>query len=163
MRIFNSTWNNSIPSHKAHAGTGEISVAANFKRGHGWNEWNGTPVQVIDDNDETNTTAKRALVGLHRHEANQEAWKIERGRYLLANGVAKVVPGLYDSLRPLEDLKDIHTTPQFDAKGGWMEFREVIPGDKVTIVPNGDLGTVFFHGLAGLTGRGIFETIGRQN
>lgn len=158
-----SYWNNPISSFSAHAGTGNISIATLLSGENGWDQWNGTLVKPILSFADRNTMKAGALVGLHRHEANQEIYLIESGQAEMVMGVAARVSDSYKTMRPWDEKGEKKETDEFAAQGGWKETRFLNPAEAAIIVPSPtDKNTVYFHGINARTDV-VFWTMGSRN
>lgn len=158
-----SYWNNKIDSYSAHGGSGVIQVSTTLNQGLGWDKWKGTQVRPVLDYIERNTTEAGAEIGLHRHEQNQEIWSVERGRYVVINGVAERNGGNYPVQRKWASSGTLQDTEEFQAQGGWMETRFLTPGQFSIIVPSSaNPNSVYHHGIRSLSD-GVFWTLGAKN
>lgn len=156
-------WNNPIEGYSAHAGSGSISVATYFDAEKGWTEWNGQRVAPELAYIERNTLSADAVIGLHRHERNQEIWQVERGLFVVHNGMAARAAPTISNERPWDGTGKLVRTDEFPARGGWIESRHLGPGELSMIVPNPKQNdNVQFHGIRALT-EGVFWTMGKKN
>lgn len=156
-------WNNPIEGYSAHAGSGAISVETLFDAEKGWKVWNGQVVGPELGYIERNKLEKDAVIGLHRHERNQEVWQVESGLFVVHNGMAARSGPNASVERPWDSAGKMVRTDQFPARGGWIESRHLGPGELSIIVPNPNQSdNVQFHGIRAVTD-GIFWTMGKKN
>lgn len=159
----NSYWNNAIDPYSAHAGAGAIKVATATDTSIGWSQWGGTLVKPSLTFIERNTTPL-ATVGLHRHEMNQELYFAEQGAFVAVHGVAQRSSDPYQVKRKWDSNGTVQETTEFQASGGWMESRHLLPGDVFIVVPNpSNAATVYHHGIRGLSDESVFWTMGTKN
>lgn len=160
-------WNNPTEPYMAHAGqgkNGDLSVANMMSGEKEWDVWNGVVVKPLLNFVDRNTMKKGSDVGLHRHEANQEAYLIESGEGEMYMGVAERKGDNYTARRPFEKDGTLKDVEEFVAKGGWMEIRNLVAGDIAIIVPDpAKKDTVFYHGMRALTSDVVFWTMGSRN
>lgn len=156
-------WNNPISAYSAHAGSGDIKVANAMKGELKWDTWQGTLVQPTLSFVDRNTMGADAVIGLHRHENNQEVYFMESGKAVMRAGIAPRSSGDYKTDRVFEANGKTEETTQFDAKGGWIESRTLSASELSVIVPKaGNAGTVYFHGIQALEDV-VFWTMGTKN
>lgn len=159
----NHYWNHRIDSFLAHAGSGGIAVANGSSGETGLDRWNGVLVQPQISFMDRNRLSEGAVIGLHRHQRNQEMWIVESGSVEVSNGMASRVSGYYQVGRQVDGKGTISEVPEFKASGGWLETRHLEPGEYAVIVPDPqqeDL--VCFHGLRALSRASTF-TLGTKN
>lgn len=160
-----SYWTNEIDPVLAHNGEGSISVSTMLAAENTWEQMNGVLVQPNVSFVERNTLAAGSRIGLHRHEKNQEMYFIEEGRLMMSMGMAKKSSDIYEVTRTFDSLGNSFKTQEFEIAGGWVETREMNPGDFSVIVPNpiqSRYGEVYFHGIDALE-NSVFWTAGSKN
>ena len=160
-----SYWNNRIPPYSAHAGKGVISVATLMAGEKDWDRWDGILVKPIIEFMDRNTMNKGAEIGLHRHVANQEAYLVEDGVGEMAMGVATRSGDIYKAERLFwEESGERQKVDEFVATGGYVEFRNLSPGDIAVIVPDAaKKDRVYFHGIRAVSSDLVFWTMGKKN
>jgi len=160
-------WNNPTDPYKAHAGqgkNGDLLVGNMMSGEREWDVWNGVVVKPLLNFVDRNTMKKGTDVGLHRHEANQEAYLIESGEGEMTMGVAERKGANYTGRRADDRDGPLKDVEEFAAKGGWIEIRNLVAGDMAIIVPDSkQKDTVFFHGMRALTSDVVFWTMGSRN
>ncbi len=157
-------WNNPIDAYGAHAGSGEISVAtaAAAERGS-WDTWEGRLVRPQLSYIERNTLSADSVIGLHRHEANQEVFLVDSGQATMTMGMIPVASGTYKVQRKWDGSGAVAETDEFYATGGWLETRTLKRGQLAVIVPDGARkDRVYVHGLRAITPV-AFWTMGTKN
>jgi hypothetical protein len=158
-------WNNAIDSYRAHAGGGSIQVAtASAAERPQFELWNGISVQPTLNFIERNTLSAGAIIGLHRHEENQEMYLMESGSAMMRMGVAPVSSEVYKTRRQWDGSSSTMTdTDEFQARGGWIESRVLTAGQYSVIVPDPkSKNSVYFHGIEAVTPT-LFWTMGTKN
>lgn len=156
-------WNNEIPPYTAHGGSGKISVATMLAGEAGWDTWNGTVVKPELLFADRNTMKAGAVIGMHRHEANQEAYVIESGQAEMIMGIAQKHGEIRKTQKVWDGDGNKQDTDEFSAAGGWKEIRYLEPGEMAIIVPNKEhKDTVYFHGIRAATDL-VFWTMGSRN
>lgn len=156
-------WNNPIDPFSAHGGFGQVSVATAMSGESGWDKWNGVLVKPTLDFVDRNTMTAGSLVGLHRHQTNQELYFIEMGQMKMLAGVANRSGANYTALRLWDGSGRVQETTEFQAAGGWIEERILEAGEVSVIVPAGlQKDTIYFHGIQALT-NATFWTMGAKN
>lgn len=156
--------NNPIDPHSAHAGRGQISVGKQMTAEDGNDFWDGILVKLSLGFVDLNRMLAGGVIGLHRHERNQEAYLIQSGQGRMLVGVAQQVPGSNRrEQRRWNSAGANQETDVFDANGGYIEQRDLGPGDIAVIVPNpNNSNTIYFHGIEALTDL-TFSTMGTKN
>lgn len=144
----NSYWKNPIDPYLVHGGEGSIQVAASMAGEMGWDLWDGILVKPSLGFVERSLLTAGSVLGLHRHERNQEVLSLESGSVELTLGMAARVGDSYRVQRKWDSTGKSMETEEFQAQGGWMETRTLHAGELGVIVPNPERqDMVYFHGL----------------
>ncbi|MEZ4749357.1 MAG: hypothetical protein R3B54_01650 [Bdellovibrionota bacterium] len=156
-------WDNPIAAYSAHAGSGKIRVATAMSAEAKWDKWQGILVKPVLEFVDRNTMEAEAFIGLHRHEAHQEAYFIESGEAVMLSGVSARSGENYKTLRQWDEKGATQETTQFDAEGGWVESRNLSSGEVSVVVPNPEnKDAVYFHGIRAVKDT-VFWTMGSKN
>lgn len=159
----NYFWKNQIDPFLAHGGHGQIQVANSASGETGLDTWNGQLFRPVVDYIDFNELAAGSEIGMHRHERNQELWLIQKGSVVVSHGMAKRAGADYPVQKKVDSSGAHSATNAFLASGGWIETRELGPGEFAAIVPDPkDDQSFCFHGLLALSDTEMV-TMGAKN
>ncbi len=159
----NYFWKNQIDPFLAHGGHGHIEVANSSSGENGLDKWNGQLFRPTLDYVDYNFLKAGSEIGMHRHSANQELWLILSGTAVVSHGMAKRAGADYSVHKKVDSAGAEAPTNAFLASGGWVETRELGPGEFAAIVPNPkDDQSFCFHGLLALSDTFMY-TMGTKN
>jgi hypothetical protein len=159
----NYLWKNPIDSFLAHGGHGQIEVANASSGESGFDKWNGQLFNPTLGFVDYNNLKAGAEIGMHRHLQNQELWLVQSGSVVVSHGMAKRAGHDYSALKKVDSAGAQATTDAFPAGGGWLETRELGPGEFAAILPDPKDGQNFcYHGLLAFSDAQVF-TMGTKN
>jgi mannose-6-phosphate isomerase-like protein (cupin superfamily) len=157
-------WTHKIPAYNAHAGEGNIAVSKLTEAEKGFDRWDGVLVKPVLNFVDRDTLSAGSVIGLHRHEHNQEMYLLESGRAVMSMGVAEKIAGSDHSvMRKWSENGETQEVPEFEATGGWIEERVISSAELTVIVPNHEnANRVTFHGITALSDS-VLWTLGTKN
>ncbi|MGZ3708649.1 MAG: hypothetical protein ACXVBC_07050 [Bdellovibrionota bacterium] len=159
-------WGNHVDAYSAHGGSGsgvQVETAMAAERGD-WDTWNGTLVKPTVSYFERNSIPAKTVIGLHRHEKNQDVFLMESGEAVVTMGMAEIAGTQHATERKwLGSPPENHATVEYSARGGWIERRPFLPGQIAVIVPDPkESKKVLFHGITAKSDT-VFWTLGTKN